>query len=160
LSEEVLINIAIDSTEAEMDMSILQGKIDQQVREWRMQRQVIVSQLHDLSRGIGLLIRGIRLVAEATGQTLDPMQNALLGLVSSTTSLIISTAIALTVGSLGLLTGVALAMSAFAYGMEIAHTIKLLADFAALRATIDGVKTRLTNLEIARTFTAQFGVGF
>lgn len=150
---EVIAHITIDDAEAKK----AQEAIDAVVKDWRQQRQEMVSQMHEIGTGINLLVRGIRTVAEATGTVLDPMQNALLGLVSSTTSLIISTAVALTTASLGILVGVGLGLSAFAYGMQISNTIKIMADFSALRMSLENVQTRLTNIEQARMMSSSVG---
>lgn len=157
MSEQVTIDVVVDSTQAAAEWKALQGKVDGQVREWRAQRQVIIHELSQVQQGIGLLVRAIRMTAEATGTALDPMQNALLGLVSSTTSLIVSTAIALTAGSLGILAGVAIGMAAFAYGMEIAHTVKLLADFKTLRESMGEVQMRMSNIERGQQMRGMFG---
>lgn len=153
----ITIAIVANDTQAQATYKDLQGKIDAQVRDWRAQRMVIIHELGQVQQGIGLLVRAIRMTAEATGTALDPLQNALLGLVSSTTSLIISTALALTAGSLGILAGVAIGMAAFAYGMEIAHTAKLLADFKALRETMGEVQLKMSNLERGQQMRGMFG---
>ena len=150
---EVIAHVTVDDSQ----VATTQEAIDAVVKDWRQQRQQMVSEMHEIGTGINLLIRGIRTVAEATGTVLDPMQNALLGLVSSTTSLLISTAVALTAGSLGILVGIGLGLSAFAYGMQVASTIKIGADFAALRASLEGVQTRLSNIEQARMIASSVG---
>ena len=153
----VSIGVYVNDSQALAQLQSYRKAVDAQVKEWRAQRQVMIHELSQIQQGIGLLVRAIRMTAEATGTALDPLQNALLGLVSSTTSLIISTAIALTAGSLGILTGVALGMAAFAYGMEIAHTAKLLADFKALRESMGEVQMKMSNLERGYQMRGMFG---
>jgi hypothetical protein len=143
---EVTIAIIADTTEAFQQIDNLQGKIDATVADWKAQRAIIISQIQEIGRGIQYVIRGLRLAAQATGQTLSPMQNALLALIGSTASMIISTAIAIEVGSLGVLTGVALGLAAFAYGMELAQTARIIAEFADLKDSVASVDNRLATI--------------
>ena len=150
---EVIAHVTLDDSEAQT----IQKAVDSQVKDWREQRRVIVGQIQDIHQGIGLLVRTIRMVAEATGTTLDPMQNALLGIVASTAGIITSTAIALTAGSLGILVGVGLGLAAFAYGFEIAQTIKIMADFIELRRANGEIIGRLEAIEGAAQYRGFMG---
>ena len=143
----VLLGIDVDLSVANFKVDTLQAKIDQQVADWRQRRSEIISQMQEVSMGIGLLIRGIRMAADATQTVLDPMQNALLSLVSSTTSIIVSTEVVLASASLGILTGVALGLAAFAYGMQTANTIKIMANYESLNTILTNVNNRLRRIE-------------
>ncbi len=132
-------------------------KIDDVMRQWSEDHKTITQQMNEVGMGIQLLIRGVRLTAEATGQALDPMQNALLGLLGSTTTIILSTATAITVGSLGILTGVGLGLAAFAYGMQVGQTARILESFGALKGILDAVIGRLTAVEESGRFRAAMG---
>ena len=147
MSEKVTIAIDVDSTEAEVELSTLQERIDTQVEDWRFKRQMIINQLQEINRGIGLAIQAVRMAVKATGQTLDPMQSAALALIGSTASIIVTTSIALAMGSLGILTGVALALAAFAYGFQIAETAHTIAEFMALREKFEGMDTSLAKMQ-------------
>jgi len=146
VSERVTIGIVVDDTEAQAQLEGLQDKVDTTVTKWKTQRAIIMSQLQEVNRGIGLALQAVRMAVRATGQTLDPMQSAALALVGSTSSIIISTAIALAAGSLGLLAGAALALAAFAYGFELAQTAKILAEFMTLHGKFDAMDMTLSRL--------------
>ena len=143
---EVTIAIIADTNEAFQQIDDLQGKIDATVADWKAQRSIIISQMQEISRGIQYVIRGIRLAVQATGQTLSPMQNALLSLIGSTASMIISTAIAIEAASFGVLTGVALGLAAFAYGMQVGQTARIIAEFADLKDSVASVDNRLATI--------------
>jgi hypothetical protein len=156
-SAPVTIDIEVDTTRTVAEINAVKAQADATVAAWKADRAIIVSQMQEVSRGIQYLVRGIRLAAQATGTVLDPMQNALLSLVSSTASMIISTAIAIEVSSFGLLTGVALALAAFAYGMEIANTAKIITNFAALQKSLIKVDSRLSAIEQGNLFRGMMG---
>ena len=49
--------------------------------------------------------------------------------------------------SLGILTGVALGLAAFAYGMQTANTIKIMANYESLNTILTNVNNRLRRIE-------------
>ena len=145
MSEKVTIAIDVDTTEAETELLTLQERVDAQVNDWRIKRQMIINQLQEINRGIGLVMQSIRMAVRATGGALDPMQSALLALIGSTTSIIVTTAVALAMASFGLLTGVALALAAFAYGMNLSQTAKVFADFIAVQERFASIEAQINN---------------
>lgn len=150
---KVVGELHIDDTDAKKT----QAAVDAQVEDWKVKRAEIMRDISEVAQGISLVSRSLRLVAQATGQALDPMQNALLGLLGSTTSLILGTAAAITAGSLGILTGVGLALSAFALGMQTTQTARILEDFGVFKAILDAVQGRLAAVEEGSRFRAQMG---
>ena len=124
-----------------------QAAIDTQAAEWRTKRQQILLEMHSINLGIGLMVQTVRMAVRATGQTLDPIQSALLSMVSSTSSLIIATATAMAAGSLGLLAGAALALAAFAWGFQLAQTAKIQADMEKFKGDFAEANMRLARVE-------------
>ena len=147
MSEKVTIAIDVDTTEAETELLTLQERVDAQVNDWRIKRQMIINQLQEINRGISLAIQALRMAIKATGQALDPMQSALLALIGSTASIIITTSIALAMASFGLLVGVALALAAFAYGMQIAETAKAVSTFLSLKEKFGSMDADIARLQ-------------
>ena len=145
MSEKVTIALNIDSTDADTELSTLQERIDAQVDDWRIKRQMIINQLQEINRGISLVMQSVRMAVRVTGGALDPIQSALLALIGSTTSIIITTAVALAMSSFGLLIGVSLALAAFAYGMNLSQTAKVIADFIAVQERFASVEAQIDN---------------
>jgi hypothetical protein len=137
----------MDDSDVQEKLAKNQSAIDRQMEYWRIARLEILREMAEVNRGISLMIQSIRLTVQATGQTLNPTQQALLGMVSSTSSLIISTATALTVGSLGLLSGAALALAAFAYSFNLIQSAAIIADFEGYKLDFAALTDRLTQLE-------------
>ena len=141
--------IDVDLTPAEAKVAALQQKIDQQQQEWATRRREILSQMSDIGSGINLAIQAVRQTARMTGKTLNPIFNALLSLVASTTSLVIGTATLLASSSLGVLTGVAIAISTAAFTWNAIQTAKLIADSEEFKAIMEGVEQQIANMKYA-----------
>lgn len=147
MSEHVQITITADTTQAEIEMQALQAKIDAQQREWQQRRREILAQMRDIGIGIQIMIQTIREVVRATGQTLSPIQSAMLALISSTTSLIIATATALVTGTVGLLAGAALALAAFAWSFQLTTTAILIARSDEAKAALAAIQSQLSKIQ-------------
>lgn len=128
-----------------------QAAIDRQTAEWRAKRQQILLEMHAINLGITTMIGTIRLAVQVTGQALTPVQNALLGMISSTTSIIIATATAMAAGSLGLLTGAALVLAAGAFGFSLAQTAIVIKNSEEMRAAFAAIDARLDQIDTRRT---------
>jgi len=150
VTDETTINLLLDDTDVQAKLAKNQEAIDAQAADWRSKRNQILLEMHAINQGIGLMIQSIRLAVKATGQALDPVANALLSLISSTSSIIIATATALAAGSLGVLTGAALALAAFAYGFSLAQTAKVIAESESLKAAFAGINARLDKLAVTQ----------
>lgn len=147
VSREVEVRIIMDDSDPVAKLAKNQGGIDRQEAEWSAARQKILLEMHSMNLAIGLIVQTVRQVVRATGQTLDPIQSALLSMVTSTSSLIIATATAMAAGSLGILAGAALALAAFAYGFQIAQTVKIQADMEKFKGDFAEANARLMRME-------------
>jgi hypothetical protein len=147
VSKDVIIPLTIDDSDMNAKVAAQQSAIDTQAEDWRRKRNEILLQMHSINLGIGLMVQTVRMAVRATGQTLDPIQSALLSMVSSTSSLIIATATAMAAGSLGLLAGAALALAAFAWGFQLAQTAKIQADMEKFKGDFAAANARLARIE-------------
>lgn len=144
---DITIGLDIDDTIVLAKIDAIQDKIDAAFQEMELKRRIVLRQIQELNQGLFYVIRAVRMGVEATGQTLDPMQSAVLAMISNTTSIIISTATALAIGSLGVLTGVALGLAAFAYGFSLSKSAKAIADFQQSKEHINAMAARLKEIE-------------
>lgn len=149
ITSSVSVFVDVDLKEGEAKVLTLQQKIDQQQRDWEERRREILQQLNDIGRGINLTIQAVRTTARLTGATLSPMYNALLSLVSSTTSLVLSTATILAASSLGVLAGVSIAISTAALTFSAIQTAKLIADSEEFKGILEGIEQQLANIKFA-----------
>lgn len=139
--------VLFDDSDMQEKLVKNQAAIDAQAAEWRAKRQQILMEMHSINLGIGLIIQSIRMTVRVTGQTMDPVANALLSMVSSTTSIIIATATAMAASSLGILTGAALFLSAYAWAFSLAQSIKILEQSEELKASFADINARLAEME-------------
>lgn len=141
--------VDVNLTEGEAKVTSLQERIDQQQRDWEEKRREILQQMNAIGRGINLTIQAVRTTARLTGQALSPMYNALLSLVGSTTSLVLSTATILAASSLGVLAGVSIAISTAAITFSAIQSAKLIADSEDFKNIIAGIEQQLANIRFA-----------
>lgn len=144
----VTFGMNIDDSQAEAELADLQSKIDRTVEDWRRKRSEIYIQLSELNRSVGLIIQTVRMAAESTGQTIKPYQNAMLNMISSTTSIMLATSAAM--GATTILAGAALALAAYAYGFNMAQSAYIIVTSEELKRDIDNIAAQLRALEGSR----------
>jgi hypothetical protein len=170
MASNITIGVDVDDTQANQKLITLQTKVDEQVQQWnqqfkltqteitttntaidttvqqwRIKRLEIQAQLSALNQSIGLLIRAVRLGAEATGQTIKPYQNAILNMIQSTTSIMLATSAAMQASGVLALAGLVLA--GFAYGFSMVQTANIMATSEELQRDFDDIIARLRELE-------------
>ena len=143
---DVSISFLFDTTLAEAQLAEMQGKIDAQQADWAQKRREMLTELRNIAMGINLVVQTIRMAVRVTGQVLSPLYNALLSLVSSVTSVIIATATAMAAGSLGLLTGAALALAGIAFELQLITTVKIIAAQEETQAAFASINARLAQM--------------
>jgi len=143
---DITAQVLFDDSDMTGKLAKNQAAIDAQAADWRSKRSQILLEMHSINLGIGLMVQTVRMAVKATGQTVTPIQNALLSMVTSTSSLIIATATAMAASSLGLLTGAALALVAFAYGFSLAQTAKIYADMEKFKSEFAASDARLARM--------------
>ena len=136
----LVLRLLADTTEAESQIKALDAQVDETVGKWKASRQEIINGLSSLNQSINYTFQALRLAARATGQTIAPIHNALMGVISGTTSLMLATATLISAESFGVLAGVGVALAAFALGFQIAETAKLTAEMIAAREGIAEVE--------------------
>jgi len=154
----ITIPITADSTAAFASITELQGAIDQQARDWKVQRNTLMRQIREGFTLISSLMSSFRQAMSLMGAQIDPFYSALIGMVLSTASMLISSATTLA------LTGIGGAAAAVILGLAISFQILTLAKLVADKEKTDGILTALSQAIASGsrgTPTPQaFGVGF
>ena len=156
---DITAQVLFDDSDTQEKLSKNQAMIDAQTADWRSKRNQILLEMHAIQQGIGLIIQSIRLTVRISGQVLSPVQNALLSMISSTTSIIIATATAMTASSLGLLAGAALALAAGAWVFSMGQSARVIAQAEETRAAFAAINARLAEMETQTRRTPQ-GIAF
>ena len=128
--------ITADTTEAFASITELQAAIDQQARDMRIHRNTLIRQLREGFTLISSLMSSFRQAMSLIGAQMDPFFSALVGLVLSTTSMLLSASTTLAMTGIG---GVA---AAIILGLAISFNILTLAQLAD------------DKFEISRAFTS------
>lgn len=148
MSRDVIIGIGIDDSEMDAKVARQQNAIDKQEADWRSKRNQILLEINSINLGISMMVQSLRMVVQITGQTLSPMESAALTMISSTVSMMTATATAM--ATTGILAGAAVILAAAAYGLSIGQTIKITAEYQALRDDFAAINMRLARVEGAR----------
>ena len=150
--------ITADSTAAFASIAVLQEAIDQQARDWKIQRNTLMRQIREGFTLISSLMSSFRQAMSLIGAQVDPFFSALIGLVLSTTSMLISSATVLAATGVG---GVA---AAILFGVAISFNILSLAKLAddkfKISEMFSEIRQELHAHPITDRGTQAFGVGF
>ena len=154
----VTIPITADSTAAFASITELQAAIDQQARDWKIQRNTLMRQIREGFTLISSLRSSFRQAMSLIGAQIDPFYSALIGLVLSTTSMLISSATVLAG------TGIGVAAAAIILGLAISFNILTLAQLASdkfeIAEAFSAMKQELFARPRVATGRQPFGVGF
>ncbi len=116
--------LVADSSDGFAKVKSLQDAINQQARDWQIQRNKLMREIREGFMLVSSLMMSFRQVMGIIGAQIDPFFSALVGLVLSTTSMLISSATVLAATGIG---GVA---AAIMFGIAISFNILSLAKLA------------------------------
>ena len=154
----VTIPITADTTGAFASITELQAAIDQQARDWKIQRNTLMRQLREGFALISSLMSSFRQAMSLIGAQIDPFYSALIGMVLSTASMLISAATTLALTGIG---GVAAAVIlAIAISFQILTTAQLVSDQFEIGEAFSAMKQELFARPRTATGRQPFGVGF
>ena len=152
----VIIPVVADTSGAHASMTELQAAIDQQAREWQIQRNTMLRQIREGFTLISQMMSTFSQAMSLIGAQVDPFFSAMIGMVLSTTSMLISSASVLSATVLGAPVG------AILLGLAIAFNILTMAKLVDDKFNITESFKKMTQ-ELSwrpRTRPQAFGVGF
>ena len=157
MSERMTIGVDVDTSAAHTNLAELQTAIDQQARDMRIHRNTLIRQIREGFTLISSLMSSFRQAMSLMGAQIDPFFSALIGMVLSTTSMLISAGTTLAATGIG---GVA---GAIILGLAISFNIltlgKLIDDKFNIKESYD--EMRLEVLARARAVPMRgFGGAF
>jgi len=151
VSDRVTIHIDVDATQAEAEIDAVKAQADAVTKQWKIDRAILIQQVREGFTLISQMWSTFRQGMALFGQQIDPFFGALVGMVLSTTSMLISSATVLTSTVIGAPLGVILL--GVAIGFNILSLGKLVADKAATMGMFDNI-----NQEISRMTSIGRGV--
>ena len=159
MSERMTIGVDVDTSAAHTNLAELQTAIDQQARDMRIHRNTLIRQIREGFTLISSLMSSFRQAMSFMGAQIDPFFSALIGLVLSTTSMLISAGTTLTGTGIGAVAG------AIILGLAISFNIltlgQLLNDKFDIKQTIDEMRQEMfARARATPPRQVQFGAGF
>ena len=151
MSDRVTIHIDVDATQAEAEIDAVKAQADAVTKQWKIDRAILIQQVREGFTLISQMWSTFRQGMALFGQQIDPFFGALVGMVLSTTSMLISSATAISATVLGAPVGAIL--FGVAIGFNILSLGKLVADKAATMGMFDNI-----NQEISRMTSIGRGV--
>ena len=138
MSDKVTIIVGVDTTQAEAGIDAVKARADAIVKQWKIDRAILVQQIREGFTLISQLWSTFRQAMSLFGQQIDPFYSALVGMVLSTTSMLISSATAISATILGAPVG------AILFGVAISFNILTLAKLIADKQATDGILTSVS----------------
>lgn len=126
--------LIMETDQAFAEIKAVRDAADQQVRDWKIQRNTILRQIREGFTLISSLMSSARQAFSVFGGTIDPFFSALIGMVLSTASMLISAATVLVGTGVGAAAGAVI--FGLAVGFNILTTIKLIKDKAEINSAL------------------------
>ena len=147
MSERVEIGITIDTSEAQMSIEEVQARADEVTKEWRINRNTILRQVREGFTMISSLMSSFRQAMSLMGQQIDPFFSALIGMVLSTASMLISSATTLAMTGIGgaaaaVILGIAISFQILTLGKLLADKLEIKADFSSIHAQMKAMENK------------------
>jgi len=133
------VNILVKATVDNKAIDDATKKLDTFVKERDQKLRETYRQLSEMGRVIQFGIRMARNFAKAMGRTLDASTEAILTLIGSSVTSMLSIAAAFTASTLGIGAAAGAIMAAAALGLNIGATAAVIADQDRMRGQIDGI---------------------
>jgi hypothetical protein len=156
----VNIILKLEDTEAKAKLANLAKKgaevdkqADEVVRKWGRTRAVVMRQIQQVNIAIGGIVSTFSAVLSLIGQTLDPIQTALVQLIQTSLQSILAVHRMIEAGSVGIAAGFTIALSisamglsALAYQAAVEGTEEARATYAKAESAILGLQTSVMAL--------------
>ena len=139
MANDITIGIAVETTEAEMSIEEVKAKADELTRDWKIRRNTLMREIREGFTLISSLWSSFRQAMTLFGQQIDPFYGALIGMVLSTVSMLLSAASTLSATVIGIplgaiLFGLAMSFNILSIGKLLAENENIRASFAQLAA--------------------------
>jgi hypothetical protein len=150
--------VKLDTSDPEYKIARVKEKADKVVRDWSLARAIVMRQIYQVRMAIGGIVTTFTAVLSIMGQTLTPIQTALVQMIQTTLQSILTVHRMIEAGSMGVMSVLtiamsvsAIALSAMAYNAAIEGTETAQALYAQAQQAVMGLET---------TIMAMGGTGF
>jgi hypothetical protein len=154
-SDQVIIDVLVNTATAEAELESLGGKIDSTVATWKAHRTDIMLGINAVNQMIMITARLASNTADEVGRAMLKTMQSLMAVVNATTSAMIAVAAAYM--STGVLAGIGAIVAGFAAGFSMGQSVIILGEQAKILADIQHIRQRLDSIEVARQAQSSFG---
>jgi len=139
VSKDVTVGIVVDSVQAQLAIKDIMEQAAAATKEWKTRRAEIISGIRQTMTMISSLMSSFRQAMSLIGEQIDPFFSALIGMVLSTVSMLLSVATGLAAtGPIGsaaaaVVLGIAISLNILTTGKLIADHLDIKTDFTELR---------------------------
>lgn len=153
---DVVIGIHGDATPFNAEVEEAKKRKDALVRQWKIDRNTLMRQIREGFTMISSLVASFRQAMSLFGQQIDPFFSALIGMVLSTASMLISASTVLA------MTGIGGAVAAVLFSVAVSFQILTIGKLLADKIETEGILDRLLYdfSQIQTQVTTPRGVGF
>ena len=137
MSNRVDVTVAVSTVQAQLDINTVKAQADEVVRQWKIDRAIMIQQIREGLTLISQLWSTFRQAMSLFGQQIDPFFGALVGMVLATTSMLISASATLSATVLGIPLG------AVIFGLAMSFNILTIAKLVADKEKTDGMMTSM-----------------
>ena len=155
VSEQVVIDVIVNTQAAEAQLASLGDKVDTTVEGWKAHRREIMIGLTAVNQIIAITAKLASNTTDEVGKAMLKVMQSLMLVVNSTVSAMIAVAAGYT--STGILAPIGAAIAAFAAGLSIGQGLVILGEQARILADMESVKNRLATVESQTQFRAFMG---
>ena len=158
-SPPITVGIVVDSVQAQLAIKDVMDQADIAVRDWQSKRAQITTGIRQATTLIASLMSSFRGALSLIGDTMDPFFSALIGMVLSTVSMLLSIGAGLVGTGIGSAAGAV--VLGIAVGIQVLQTAKLAADQAGLTEEFRKMKGNLAiSLQGRTPANRRTGFGF
>ena len=160
-SPPVTVGIVVDSIQAQLAIKDVMDQADAATRDWQSRRAEILSGIRQATTLIASLMSSFRQAISLIGAQIDPFFSALIGMVLSTVSMLVSIGVGLIGSGIGGAAGAV--VLGIAIGMQVLTIAKLTADQTGISEEFHKMKVNLAIERQGQTepsFNRRFGFGF
>lgn len=139
---DITVGLIVDTVQAQLAIQDIVAQGEAATKDWARKRQMIISGIRQTMSMISSLMSSFRQAMSLIGQQIDPFYSALIGMVISTVSMLLSIGAGL--AATGPIAGAAGAVViGIAIGLNILTTAKLVADQLEIKADFSGIREAL-----------------
>ena len=143
---DITVGLIVDTVQAQLAIQDIVAQGEAATQDWARKRQMIISGIRQTMSMISSLMSSFRQGMSLIGQQIDPFFSALIGMVISTVSMLLSVGVGLVGTGIGsaagaVVIGIAVALNILTTAKLVADQLEIKADFSGIREALKAVDT-------------------